>query len=60
VSSDLYPHAIASDAVNSNDNVICLGITGHGDGLAFASIKSEWHPCFAFRVASYRFWFVRR
>jgi hypothetical protein len=54
VSSDLYPHAIASDGMHSNDNVICLGITGHGDGLAFASIKSEWH-CFAFLLASYRF-----
>jgi hypothetical protein len=55
VSSDLYPHAIASDAVDANDNVICFGITGDGDGLAFASIKPERHSCsFAFLVAFHR------
>jgi hypothetical protein len=59
VRQDLQPHPIASQAVNANDNVICWGITGHGDALPFASIKSEWH-CFAFLLASYRFWFSRR
>jgi hypothetical protein len=61
VSRDFEPYAIASDAVHANDNVICLGITGHGDGLTFASIKSQWHSrSFTFLLASYRFWFARR
>jgi hypothetical protein len=61
VSGHLEPHAIASDGMHANDNVICLGITGDRDGLAFAPIEPEWHSCsFAFRFASYRFWFARR
>jgi hypothetical protein len=60
VRHDLQSHAVASYGMNENDNVICWGITGDGDGLAFSSIEPEWHPCFAFRVASYRFWFSRR
>jgi hypothetical protein len=43
VRHDLQSHAVASKAVDKNDNVICWVITGNGDGLAFASIKSEWH-----------------
>jgi hypothetical protein len=61
VSRDFKPYAIASDAVHANDNVICLCITGHGDGLAFASIKPECHSfAFAFFVWSYCFCFARR
>jgi hypothetical protein len=62
VRHDLQSHAVASDAVDNDHNVICWGITGNGDALAFSSIKPEWHACcsFAFRVSSYRFWFSRR
>jgi len=59
VSRDFKSHAIASDTVHANDNVICLGITGHGDGLAFSSIEPEWHS-FAFRFPSYFFCCARR